>query len=103
MTKLHLIAMSVGLVALLGSSATLIAQPKLTAEQEWKAHPNLTKAVREMEEAVTALNKAPDDFGGNKVKAIADLKTAAHSLKKAILYRLKMDDAAIDAAQPPKS
>jgi hypothetical protein len=99
MTKLHVIAMSVGLAAFLGWSPVVIAQPKLTPQQEWEAHPNLAKAVRAMEDAITDLNKAPDDFGGNRVKAIADLKQGVHSLKKAIFYRLHMDDAAIDAAQ----
>jgi hypothetical protein len=99
MTKLHIIAMSIGMVAFLGLSPAVIAQPKLTPQEEWEAHPNLAKAVRSMEGAITDLNKAPHDFDGNRVKAIADLKQGIHSLKKAIFYRLHMDDAAIDAAQ----
>jgi hypothetical protein len=45
------------------------------------------------------LEAAPDDFGGNKAAAIADTRKAIHSLKRALYYRLKMDDAAIDNAQ----
>ena len=88
-------------VALVGLATPAFAQPRLTPRQEFAAHPNLTKAIHEMEHAIGALEKAPDDFGGNKARAIADLRTGVHSLKKAILYRLKMDDAAIDKAQAP--
>jgi hypothetical protein len=42
------------------------------------------------------LEAAPGDFGGNKAAAIADDRAAIHSLKKALYYRLHMDDAAID-------
>jgi hypothetical protein len=96
------IGRSLAFVAVLGMSMAVFAQPKLTQEQEWKAHPKLTNAVKSMEGAIDGLDKAPHDFGGNRAKAVADLKTATHSLKKAILYRLKMDDAALDAANPGK-
>jgi hypothetical protein len=52
-----------------------------------------------MQEALKELDEAPHDFGGNKGVAMADTKKAIHSLKKALYYRLKMDDAAIDRAQ----
>jgi hypothetical protein len=45
------------------------------------------------------LQAAPDDFGGNKGNAIRDTQAAIHSLKKALYYRLKMDDAAIEKVQ----
>jgi hypothetical protein len=51
-----------------------------------------------LKEALKELEAAPDDFGGNKAAAMADTKQAIHSLKKALYYRLKMDDAAIDKA-----
>jgi hypothetical protein len=80
-------------------STPVLAAPQLTAQQEAKAHPRLVKGIKDMEGALEALTKAPDDFGGHKAKAESDLKVAIHSLKKALLYRLNMDDAAIDAAQ----
>ena len=52
-----------------------------------------------MNEALREMEAAPDDFGGNKAVAIADAHRAIHSLKKALYFRLKMDDAAIDRAQ----
>jgi hypothetical protein len=45
------------------------------------------------------LEAAPDDFGGNTAVATADIHRAIHSLKKALYFRLKMDDAAIGRAQ----
>ncbi len=89
----------------LGVGATLISRPALaegpeiTMKTEAKAHPNIVKAIREMQEALREMDAAPDDFGGNKAAAIADTKKAIHSLKKALYFRLKMDDAAIDKAQ----
>jgi hypothetical protein len=45
------------------------------------------------------LEAAPDDFGGNKAAAIRDTRAAIHSLKKALYFRLHMDDAALDAVE----
>lgn len=75
------------------------AQPQLTIQSERAAHPRLAAAINQLKEALKELEAAPDDFGGNKGAAINDTKKAIHSLKRALYYRLKMDDAAIDAAQ----
>ena len=80
-------------------SSALAAPPQLTAQQEEAAHPRLVKAIREMQDALHELESAPDDFGGNKAAAIRDTRQAIHSLRKALYYRLKMDDAAIDRMQ----
>ena len=58
------------------------AQPRLTIQSERAVHPNIVH-----------------DFGGNKAQAMSDTRQAIHSLKKALYYRLNMDDAAIDRAQ----
>jgi hypothetical protein len=71
----------------------------MTMRSEEAAHPRLVKAIHEMREALKELKEAPDDFGGNQGAAIADTEKAIHSLKRALYYRLKMDDAAIDRAQ----
>lgn len=61
-------------------------------------HPNLVRAVRACEAALADLQRAPDDFGGNKAQPMTDLRASIHSLRKAIFYRARMDDAAIDRA-----
>jgi hypothetical protein len=88
--------MAVGLAA---HPATALAEPQLTMRSEEMAHPRLVKAIHEMREALRELREAPDDFGGNKGAAIRDTEQAIHSLKKALYFRLKMDDAALDRAQ----
>jgi hypothetical protein len=88
-------AMALGM----GLSAVAHAQPQLTMRGEEAAHPRLHAAIHQMREALKELQEAPDDFGGNKAAAIRDTQQAIHSLRKALYYRLKMDDAAIDKAQ----
>ena len=75
------------------------AAPELTIQSERAAHPRLVEAIAQMETALRELEAAPHDFGGYKAKAMQDTRAAIHSLKKALYYRLKMDDAAIDKAQ----
>lgn len=75
------------------------AAPGLSVQSERAAHPRLVAAINDMSQALRELEAAPDDFGGNKAVAIADTRRAIHSLKKALYFRLKMDDAAIDRAE----
>ena len=74
------------------------AAPQLTIQSERAAHP-LVEAIRLLQDGLKELEAAPDDFGGNKAAAITDTRRAIHSLKRALYYRLKMDDAAVDNAQ----
>ena len=39
------------------------------------------------------MEKAPDDFGGYKAQAITDSKKAVASLKQALNFRAKVDNA----------
>ena len=75
------------------------AAPQLTIQSERAAHPRIVEAINRMQEALRELEAAPHDFGGNKAAAMADTRKAIHSLKKALYFRLKMDDEAIDKAQ----
>lgn len=88
--------MALGIVS---HSTVAVADPQLTIRSEEMAHPRLVKAIHEMREALNELREAPHDFGGHKAAAMRDTEAAIHSLKKALYYRLKMDDAAIDKAQ----
>ena len=58
---------------------------------EESRHPNIAKAMHDMEDAMKHLNDAPDDFGGHKGQAEADLKQAYISLRKALYFRLYQD------------
>jgi len=54
-------------------------------------HPNITRAMHDIEKSMQALHEAPDDFGGHKGQAEADLKAAYVSLRKALYFRLYQD------------
>jgi len=86
-------------LGLAGQARLAQAEPELSMRSEETAHPRLVKAIHEMRDALNELRAAPSDFGGNKAQAIKDTEQAIHSLKKALYFRLKMDDAAIDRAQ----
>jgi hypothetical protein len=58
---------------------------------EESGHPNITNALHDIEKSMKALHNAPDDFGGHKAQAEADLKQAWISLRKALYYRLYKD------------
>jgi len=75
------------------------AAPELSIQSERAAHPRIVEAINHMNEALREMEAAPDDFGGNKAVAISDTRRAIHSLKKALYFRLKLDDAAIDRTQ----
>ena len=99
--KATIVAASLGL-AVIGSLAApqiASAQPLVTVQSEAAAHPRIVRAIREMEATYRDLQAAPDDFGGNKAQAMSDLRSAIHSLRRALFFRLHMDDAALDAAQ----
>jgi hypothetical protein len=91
-----------GLLLGMGLSALPMAAsaaPELSVQSERAAHPRIVEAINHMNEALREMEAAPDDFGGNKAAAIQDTRRAIHSLKRALYFRLKMDDAAIDRAQ----
>jgi hypothetical protein len=54
-------------------------------------HSNIAKAMHDIHDAIDALNKAPDEFGGHKAQAAADLNASYISLRKALYYRLYED------------
>jgi len=58
---------------------------------EEAGHPNVTNAMHDIEKSMRSLHNAPDDFGGHKAQAEADLKQAWISLRKALYYRLYKD------------
>jgi hypothetical protein len=54
-------------------------------------HPNIVKAMHDIENSMKALHNAPDDFGGHKGQAESDLKQAWISLRKALYFRIYKD------------
>ena len=60
-------------------------------QAEEARHPNIAKAMHDLEDAMKHLHEAPLDFGGHKVQAEIDLKQAWVSLRKALYFRLYQD------------
>jgi hypothetical protein len=59
--------------------------------QEENSHPNIAKAMHDIQKSLQALHDAPDDFGGHKGQAENDLRAAYMSLRKALYFRLYQD------------
>lgn len=75
---------------IIGNRAPAPNEVSLMQAEEAK-HPNITAAMHDMEKSMKALHNAPDDFGGHKAQAEADLKQAYISLRKALYFRLYQD------------
>ena len=60
-------------------------------KMEESRHPNITKSINDISDAMKHLHEAPDDFGGHKGQAEADLKQAWISLRKALYFRIYKD------------
>lgn len=68
------------------------APAELNAMQaEERRHPNIAKAMHDLEDGIKHLHDAPDDFGGHKGQAEADMHQALVSLRKALYFRLYRD------------
>ncbi len=92
MKKLLLVA-----IVVLSTSAIVSAQtsqePKVqNVRSEEARHPRIAKAIHQLEDAMDYLSKAPHDFGGYRVQAMADCKKAIESLKMAMHYRAVEDN-----------
>ena len=81
-----------GLTAMALLSVPLLAVQAETVKQEAAEHPRIAKAISELEEAIKYLEAAPHNFGGHKVKAIADSRAAVVQLKEALKYRAVQDN-----------
>ena len=75
---------------IIGNRPPAPAEVNLMQAEENK-HPNITRAMHDIEQSMHALHDAPDDFGGHKGQAEADLRAAYISLRKALYFRLFQD------------
>jgi hypothetical protein len=63
-----------------------------TGKQELREHPRIAAAIRELQEAIRYMERAPHDFGGHKALAIADSRKAIEQLRLAMQYRAQQDN-----------
>ena len=78
---------------LIGAPITASAEMATKAEMraEKSEHPRIAKAIKDLQDAIVYLEKAPHDFGGHKAAAIAASKEAIAQLKLALEYRAEKD------------
>jgi hypothetical protein len=88
MKKLVIILLA---VVFLSTTAFVLVQQNVKTEAS--KHPKIESAIKELQGAIDYMEKAPHDFGGYKAQAIADSKKAIVSLKLALQYRAKEDNA----------
>jgi hypothetical protein len=76
---------------LMGSIPVLMAAGTLgagrLAAQQGDQFPRLTAAVNALQDAVSFMEKAPDDFGGHKAAAMDACRVAIRQLRAAMAYR----------------
>ena len=75
---------------IVGNRPPSASEAQLMRAEEEK-HPNITKSMHDIGDAMKHLHNAPDDFGGHKGQAESDLRQAWVSLRKALYYRLYQD------------
>jgi len=81
---------TISIEVIVGSRPPSPAEVQLMSAEEAN-HPNITKAMHDIEKSMKSLDEAPDNFGGHRAQAVTDLKQAWISLRKALYYRLYQD------------
>jgi hypothetical protein len=87
--KKQIIVIAIIVTTFLATTAFVTNQQNVKSEAS--EHPRIEKAINSIEDAIAYMEKAPHDFGGHKVAAIADSKKAVASLKLALAYRAGAD------------
>ena len=90
MKYFHLVALALITSATL-STALSAADAGAGAGREAADHPRIDAAAGNTQGAIDRLKKAPDDFGGHKAAAIADLRDARRQERDALAYRARQD------------
>jgi uncharacterized protein YneF (UPF0154 family) len=79
-------------VLLAGMAIAPFTIAQQNAKTELGEHPRIAAAVRELDEAIRYMERAPHDFGGHKAAAIADSRKALEQLRQAMKYRAVQDN-----------
>jgi len=77
----------VDIAVILGNRPPSPSEHQLLLREE-QEHPNIAKAMYDLQDGLNHLNAAPSDFGGHKGQAIEDMRAALISLRKALYFRL---------------
>jgi hypothetical protein len=83
----HLQAQFISIDVISGNRPPAPNEQQLMRAEE-NRHPDIAKAMHDIEKAKFTLHQAHDDFGGHKAQAEADLQAAYISLRKALYFRI---------------
>jgi hypothetical protein len=86
----HAQSVRISIDVIMGNKPPAPSEAQLMRAEEAK-HPNITRAMHDIEASMKALHEAPDDFGGHKGQAESDLRQGYISLRKALYFRLYED------------
>jgi hypothetical protein len=91
MKRILLGAVVIGLMASPMSIISAAEPTKAEMKAEKAIHPRIAKSIKELNETIAVLEKAPNDFGGHKAAAISACQEAVAQLKLALEYRAEKD------------
>jgi hypothetical protein len=80
-----------GSVLVVGGTTAMVGAQQ-TRQTERAAHPRISRAIHELEEAIKYMEAAPHDFGGHKAAAIQSSRQAIQDLRQALSYRARQDN-----------
>jgi hypothetical protein len=63
--------------------------PSIGSEAEM--HPRIAQAISDLEDAISYMQSAPNNFGGHKAAAIAASQAAIQELRAALAFRAQQD------------
>ena len=77
-------------VLVIGGTMAIVGAQQ-TRQTERMAHPRISRAIRELYEAIKYMEAAPHDFVGPKAAAIQSSPQAIQDLRQALSYRARQD------------
>jgi hypothetical protein len=91
MKSILLAAVALGLITAPLSMVSAAEPTRAEIKAEKAMHPRIAKSIKELNETIAVLEKAPHDFGGHKAAAVAACKEAIVQLQLALDYRAEKE------------
>ena len=86
--KLALVALAALLLLILPLSPSFAAKG---LGKEKREHPRIAMAIKDLQDAIDYMQKAPHDFGGHRAEAVEASRRAVEQLKLALQYDERHD------------
>ena len=89
--KRVIVSVVLGSVLVVGGTTAIVGAQQ-TRQTERMAHPRISRAILELEDAIKYMEAAPHDFGGHKAAAIQSSRQAIQDLRQALSFRARQDN-----------